>query len=253
MDVQPQNLAIITNKSNALQSWATGLAVTNEAESKDAVLKLKAIKETITALEEQEEHFYRPAKQSADNIKQMFKAMIEPTKEAYRIASKRVADFVDLQAAEAQKKLDAEAVARQEAALNERVEVEAEATERIEDIKSKTAEAEQSLRDAGLGSLADAVAAEGNQAAADLLANTGKVTEKILAQAAKPIEASKTVSVGGASFGVRKVWRYEVTDKTKLPNQYTQPDLGEIQRAVAAGTRDIPGVRIFQDNSSSIR
>jgi hypothetical protein len=53
--------------------------------------------------------------------------------------------------------------------------------------------------------------------------------------------------------GVSKVWTFEITDETLVPRAYLCLDEKKIREAVTAGTRDIPGVRIFQDSKLSIR
>lgn len=50
-----------------------------------------------------------------------------------------------------------------------------------------------------------------------------------------------------------KVWKYEITDESKLPREYLQPDPGAIQKAVREGAREIAGCRIFEDTQVSFR
>ncbi len=53
--------------------------------------------------------------------------------------------------------------------------------------------------------------------------------------------------------GTTKRWTFEVTDPELVPRQYLHPDASKIQEAVKTGTRDIPGIRIFQTTGLSIR
>ena len=56
-----------------------------------------------------------------------------------------------------------------------------------------------------------------------------------------------------AGVGARKVWTFEVLDETKLPREYTQPDEAAIRKAVAAGVRQIEGVRIYEKQTMTSR
>lgn len=53
---------------------------------------------------------------------------------------------------------------------------------------------------------------------------------------------------------MKKRWAYEVTAVDLLPDQYVtkEPNRGLLKLAVASGVREIPGVRIFQEDDLSI-
>jgi hypothetical protein len=53
--------------------------------------------------------------------------------------------------------------------------------------------------------------------------------------------------------GVTKRWAFEIMDETKVPHEYLTVDEKKIRKAIAAGTRNISGVRIFQQESLTIR
>lgn len=50
----------------------------------------------------------------------------------------------------------------------------------------------------------------------------------------------------------RKVWDFEVVDISKIPDEYMIVDEKKMRRVVKAGTRNIPGVRIFERTISAI-
>lgn len=54
---------------------------------------------------------------------------------------------------------------------------------------------------------------------------------------------------------IRSVWKYEVLDINQLPDQYVTKTAARpaIAMAVAAGVRNIPGVRIYEDQIVSVR
>lgn len=73
--------------------------------------------------------------------------------------------------------------------------------------------------------------------------------------------ASTPVAVPKSNFngyspnvkGTTKTWAFEITDAAQVPRQYMEINESLIRKAVQAGTRDIPGIKIFQKESLSIR
>lgn len=57
----------------------------------------------------------------------------------------------------------------------------------------------------------------------------------------------------GAGIVTTKRWVHEVTDAAAVPRQYLTVDDAAIKAAVKAGVRDIPGVRIYQDETVTVR
>lgn len=53
--------------------------------------------------------------------------------------------------------------------------------------------------------------------------------------------------------GLTKRWTFEITDASQVPSEYLVVDEKKVREAVAAGTRSIPGIRIYQDESISLR
>ena len=54
------------------------------------------------------------------------------------------------------------------------------------------------------------------------------------------------------TLGTRKVWRFEVTDQSLLPETYKLPDLVKIRKVITAGVQ-IPGVKGWQEEDLTIR
>ena len=70
----------------------------------------------------------------------------------------------------------------------------------------------------------------------------------------EPIPAvPRSIKGDSGSTSVRKTWTFEVTDETLVPREYLVVDEGVISLAIRKGIRDIPGVRIFQQESLSVR
>lgn len=66
---------------------------------------------------------------------------------------------------------------------------------------------------------------------------------------AKAPEASRATSTGAGTASVRKIWKYEVIDFSKVPDGFKTIDSGAITGAIREGMREIDGLRIFQDVS----
>jgi len=45
----------------------------------------------------------------------------------------------------------------------------------------------------------------------------------------------------------RKVWKFEITDPTRVPREYMTINEAKIRNVVRSGIREIPGVRIYQE------
>ncbi len=67
-----------------------------------------------------------------------------------------------------------------------------------------------------------------------------------------PKAPTVTRTEDGSSY-TRVDWKYEITDVSALPREYLIPHESLINRAVKAGVRVIPGVRIYQEQSTRIR
>lgn len=66
-------------------------------------------------------------------------------------------------------------------------------------------------------------------------------------------EAARVTSISGAKATASRKWVHEVTDAQQVPRQYLMVNDAAIKAAIAGGTREIPGVRIFEDIKTAIR
>jgi hypothetical protein len=77
--------------------------------------------------------------------------------------------------------------------------------------------------------------------------NEGVITESA-APVPVPEAQPKTVHTDMGNLGTQKVWKFEVEDFEKLPNEYKVADLVKIGKVVRAGV-NIPGVKAWQEES----
>lgn len=85
------------------------------------------------------------------------------------------------------------------------------------------------------------------------VAQINKTIQTVVATpAVAPSYSSGSFAVPRTS-GLTKRWVFEVTDEQQVPRAYLQVNEKKIKEEIAAGARNIPGVRIYQDESISLR
>jgi hypothetical protein len=88
--------------------------------------------------------------------------------------------------------------------------------------------------------------------------------EKLLAQAASEktdhaeaqllvMQAAKKTAPAISGVSVREVWKWDLSDESKVPMEYYSLDHSKIDAAVKSGKRDIPGIRVYQDAQVAVR
>ena len=71
----------------------------------------------------------------------------------------------------------------------------------------------------------------------------------------KPVSEIATKQTHNTSSGrvtAKKVWKHEIEMDTKVPREYCSPDSTKIRGAIDMGIRDIPGVRIYEEEVLSV-
>lgn len=69
---------------------------------------------------------------------------------------------------------------------------------------------------------------------------------------AVPVQ-EKTVSTPGGSVGARLIWKFETVNIRTVPDQYLQINEPAVNRAIREGVREIPGLRIYQEETLAVR
>lgn len=72
-------------------------------------------------------------------------------------------------------------------------------------------------------------------------------------QAENPFFNLEEIKVDDGMIYKQKSWDFDITDETKLPREYLTADLNAIEKAVKAGTRNIPGVKVTHKEKMIMR
>lgn len=83
---------------------------------------------------------------------------------------------------------------------------------------------------------------------------TARATPALQIAAPKPVAPTPLVG-GGARVSARKRWTYEMGDPSdfaRIPDTYKQIDSAAVRAAIRDGVRNIPGLRIYQEDEASV-
>ncbi len=181
-------------------------------------------------VEERRKEIVAPHNDYVKRVKAFTDAVISPIEGAIAHSKREFLAWnkkLEQQRIEAQRKLDEERRRKEE-----------EARDKLEKEKE---EAE----------MASAFMPENEQAA---IAVSHQVQEQVLEkQIALESKAEQKAINQMKVKGVRKVWKFEVQVPTEVPREYLMVNEVMIRSAVSNGIREIPGVRIYEDEVMAIR
>ncbi len=219
--IDPQvQLQEISTQVAELQEQAQHITIANDYDVSMATELLSQVKSRAKAIETLRVLIVQPFNDQVKQINNMFKSQIEPLEKIEANVKRAIVVFRQMQ----------EEILRKEREEQERAR--REEMQRLEQERLAAAEANAPLE--------EVQALEAKQE--DL--------------ALKPItiEPQKTsVRSTSGTMSAKKIWKFEVTDATMLPFEYLTPNEVAIRRAMQDGIRDIPGVRMYQEESISIR
>lgn len=190
----------------------------------------KEAKKFEKQVEERRKEIVAPHNDYVKRVKAFTDAVISPIEGAISHSKREFLSWnkkLEQQRIEAQRKLDEERRRKEE-----------EARAKLEKEKE---EAE----------MASAFMPENEQAA---IAVSHQVQEQVLEkQIALESKAEQKAINQMVVKGVRKTWTFEITDESKVPRDFLVIDDKKIRAAVREGIREIPGVRIFEEETMAIR
>ncbi len=94
---------------------------------------------------------------------------------------------------------------------------------------------------------------ESKQLADNILHKTGEIVdvEDLPPVNIQTVDTKHVYSTLGTS-GINKIWKWELVDFSKLPDQYKTPNSTLLNKVVKAGMRDILGIRIYPEDSLKV-
>lgn len=223
----------ITINKEALLKAANELKVETPADFSEATDTVKAVKTLLKKAEAERKTLTQPLDAVKKNIMERFKKITDPLE--------KVEDGLKAKMLAYQKKANEDAEAKRKEAEQRSIEDAKALARQIDEENKKTAEAQQQMQLAG------------EVVEAPLPPPPAVVAPMPVA----PVPAPQRTHYGtNAVASVKQVWRYEVTDITVLASfcpELVEAKGAEIQKAINAGERNIPGVRIFQEDQIAVR
>jgi hypothetical protein len=216
MSTEIQKFDPLVANVKAFVAPAKTMAVTDNVSANFAIETGKTIKEYQKKIEDLRKALVGPYNTKVKEINDYAKLIAKPLDEVETHLKKQLSAFADAQRKireEEQRKLDAQ----REAAKKKMEEEIAAATSGVDDSLEKLA----------------------------LAARTASEHKPILAE----IKSQEKEIEATAIKGVRVTWKSEITNEALVPREYLIVDQKKINAAIAAGARDIPGVRIFEETS----
>lgn len=197
-----------------------------------------------------------PLNDTVKRINARFKDAVAPLDAADKVVRGKLGTYTAEQERirrEEEARLEAERQERERKAREERERQEAEARRLREEAEREArekAEAAKAAEDEEAQRLAEEAAARLAEA------QTAEAAVKSLPTLEIPravVEAPAPLKSASGGVSTRKVWKHEITDATAIPREFLKVDEQAIRQAIRDGRRDIPGVRIYQDDQLAVR
>ena len=199
---------------STLRALAKAMDVASDQDMVDATSLLARIKEALTRAEVARKVLVGPLNAHVKMINGQFTAVTAPLAESERVVKQKMGVYIEAQ----------ERARREEAQRRFREEQE-RALDQIVDLD-----------------------AAGEEVAAEVALSFAAA-----ATAAEPERIEPTRTESGEALSVRKIWAFEVVDFRALSDEYKSANDLMIRSAIRSGVREIPGLRIFQQNSLALK
>lgn len=205
----------------SLESKVKSLKIVDEETRKHASFLLTAVNDAIKGAEAKRKTFVDPLNATVKRINAEFKLITDPlTNLKSIINNEQIRDYNEQEKA----RKEAEEKARKEAEEKQR-KLDARLNKTKNDEHKELLELEKANVDANLNDK--------------------------LEEAKSSVQRSVFTGVGTTT--IKKIWTYEVTDLSKVPEEYKMLNETKVGQVVRAGVREIPGIRIYEKPSVSSR
>jgi len=242
-------IAALSARVSGVEAIASALAVTTDDECLIASSNLAEVAQVRKGAEARRKHIVGPQNEAIRRINDFFHQLVDPLERAEATLKTKILAYRRVQE-------EAAAIERRQAEEERRRAAEAEFARlrALEDARLVAEAAERARREAQAEPMASqaekaaAVAAE-RAATLALAVETKAAQQATLARVviAPAREIAKTIATRAGSVTARKVWRFEIVEPMRVPHEYWVVDEKRIGEAVRAGVREIPGVRIYED------
>ena len=236
-------LAPYKAKIDGMVSQAKSIQITDEPSQVAAVELGTSIRNLKNQVERVRKSTVQPYNDHVKDVNNLAKSFIDPLDTGERDLKAKISTYQTKLRLEQEKK----AAEAREAARKVQEAYEAEQRAIREEAARKAREAEAALKkekDAAARAALERTIAEETEAA-----------NAPVQVAVAPVipEIPKAVRTESGSAHQRMTWEFEIEDATKVPRAYLAIDEKLIRQAVKAGIRQIPGVRIFEQASTTFR
>ncbi|MCK4778366.1 MAG: hypothetical protein KAS39_08285 [Actinomycetia bacterium] len=217
-EITKEEIGIIEKESFTLFTQAEMYDIQTVEDVDNASLFLSQIKKMEKTTEAKRLTFTKPINESLKAINSTFKELTEPLKEAVGVVTGKILTW---------KKNENARIAKE--AKEARAKADAERRE----AEKKRRKAEEARREAEIEGYPDP-------------------EPEPKPEPLKPVIIPKAIENKIGNIQGRKVWTYAIVDITKVPEEFMIVDDLNVKRSIRAGERNIPGLRIYQDEKLSI-
>ncbi len=134
--------------------------------------------------------------------------------------------------------------------IDDKVKADRREQERIaQEAARKAEEVKQRLEHDAVMKAAQEAKAAGNFTPKEIVAYAESARAEVQVPAPALASPPKTIRAeSGATLSVKKVWTFAIEDLGKVPVEYLALDTAKVRCAIRDGVREIPGLRIYQDD-----
>lgn len=235
--IPPEKVEVIEKDLVKIVSEGKTLKIIDQPSYQAAATYLVEVKKRQKRLEEMRTEITKPLNEALKATNNRFKVFTEPLTQVEAIVKDGMASYAAEEEEKAKLKFEEEVrLAKEEAAAEM-----AEARKKQEEADRLAREA-KNKKERGE---AEKFATEAKKAREE-----AEKTEALPIQVEKPETSVRTAA---GLIHTKKVWVFQITDPTLIPERFKVVDEKAIRKAIGEGEREIAGVRIFQETQMAGR